>query len=103
MMKSLWGALTALLLLWSYPSVAAETHYELQVDGLVCPFCEHSIEKNLGKIEGVKMVKANLKEGTVVMLVADGHTVSEQRIRQAITDAGFTLTSIESHTPGKPE
>ncbi len=100
-MKSLLGALTALLLLWSYPSVAAEAHYELQVDGLVCPFCEHSIEKNLGKIEGVNMVKANLKEGTVAILVADGHSLSEERIRQAITDAGFTLKSIKPHTLGK--
>ena len=91
----------ALLLIWCSPGFSAETHYQLQVDGLVCPFCEYNVEKSLGKIEGVKMVEANLKEGTVVILVADGQTVSEERIRQAITDAGFTLQSIEAHTPGK--
>ena len=101
MMKSLLGALTAVLLIWSSHPFAAEAHYQLQVDGLVCPFCEYNVEKNVGKIEGVKKVKANLKEGSVAILVADGHTLSEERVRQAITDAGFTLKSIKPHTPGK--
>ena len=102
MMKSLLALSTAVLLIWSAHAFAAETHYQLQVDGLVCPFCEYNVEKNLGKIEGVKQVKVNLKEGSVAILVADGHTLAEERVRQAITDAGFTLKSIKSHGPDKP-
>ncbi len=88
---------TLVILLWSNFSFAAETHYQLQVNGLVCPFCEFNVEKKLSKIDGVLKVKANLKEGLVSVLVADGETLPEDIVRQAITEAGFTLKSIEVH------
>ena len=75
----------------------AETHYQLQVDGLVCPFCEYNVQKKLGKLDGVLKVTANLKDGVVNVCVADGKTLSEKKARQELTDAGFTLKSIESH------
>jgi len=84
-------------LAFSTVSAAAETHYQLQVDGLACPFCEYNIEKKVGKLDGVLKVKANLKEGVVNVLVADGKTLSEKKVKQEITDAGFTLRSINSH------
>ena len=84
-------------LTFSTPSTAAETHYQLQVDGLACPFCEYNIEKKVGKLDGVLKVKANLKEGVVNVLVADGKTLPEKKVKQEITDAGFTLKSIKSH------
>ena len=94
-------ATTLVILFWSNFSFAADTHYQLQVNGLVCPFCEFNVEKKLGKIDGVLKVKANLKEGLVNVLVADGKTLPEDIVRQEITDAGFTLKSIEVHEPGK--
>ncbi len=93
---------TALMFfLWSSTVFAADKHYQLQVDGLVCPFCEFNVEKKLSQIDGVLKVKANLKEGVVYMLVADGKTLPEALVRQAITDAGFTLKSIDVHDKGK--
>ena len=88
------------LFLWSNAGFAAQTHYLLHVDGLVCPFCEYNVEKKLSKIDGVVEVKANLNEGTVSVLVADGATLAENVVRQTITDAGFTLKSIEIYQPG---
>ena len=90
-----------IILFWSNFSFAAETHYQLQVNGLVCPFCEFNVEKKLSKIDGVLKVKANLKEGLVSVLVTEGKTLPEDILRQAITDAGFTLKSIDVHEPGK--
>lgn len=87
------------LLLYSGVSSAADKHYQLQVNGLVCPFCEYNIQKKLSKIDGVLSVKANLKDGQVNVLVADGKTLPEDTVRQAITDAGFTLQDIEVHEP----
>lgn len=76
---------------------AAESQYVLQVDGLACPFCQYNIEKNVSKIDGILGVKANLKDGVVTIDVADGAVLPEAEIRKAITDAGFTLKSIEKH------
>ncbi len=95
--------ITAVILLFSQSIFAADKHYQLKVNGLVCPFCEYNIEKKLGKLDGVLKVKANLKEGIVNVLVADGKTLPEDNVRQEITDAGFTLKGIDEHEPGKKE
>ena len=93
------STMVILFTLFTGASFADDTHYLLQVDGLVCPFCVYNIEKKVGKLDGVKKVQTNLKEGLVSVLVADGKTLSEDLVRRTITDAGFTLKSIESHKP----
>ncbi len=92
-------AMALLSMLGSAVVFADDTRYQLQVDGLVCPFCAYNIEKNVGKLDGVKDVKANLKEGLVSVLVADGKMLDEEVVDQTITDAGFTLVAIEPQEP----
>ena len=84
------------LFLWASGSFAAETHYQLQVDGLVCPFCEYNVQKKLSKLDGVLEVKVNLKEGQVIVLVAVGKTLIESQARTELLDAGFTLQSVKT-------
>ncbi|HFB67060.1 MAG TPA: copper chaperone [Aeromonadales bacterium] len=93
--------ITAVIIFFSQSVFSAEKHYQLKVNGLVCPFCEYNIEKKLSKLDGVLKVKANLKEGLVNILVAEGKTLPEDAVRQQITDAGFTLKGIDEHEPGK--
>ncbi len=78
-------------------SFADDTQYLFRVDGPACPFRADNIEKNVGKLDSVKDVKANLEEGLVRVIVADGKRLREEIVRQTITDAGLILTSIESH------
>jgi len=96
-MKILSFSLFFLFLLPSPFASAAETHYRLHVDGLVCPFCAYNIEKKLGKLDGVEKVIADLKNGLVYVQVADGKKLPEKIARKEIIDAGFTLRSIDSH------
>jgi len=80
------------------PLVAsAKTYYQLQIDGLVCPFCEYNIQKKLSKLDGVIKVEVNLKQGQVTVLMEDGKILSEDQARKEITDAGFTLKSLTQH------
>ena len=102
-MKKLF-AIALLTMLWSGVSFADDTHYQLQVNGLVCPFCAFNIEKNVGKLDGVKEVKANLEKGLVSVLVADGKTLSEEVVRETMPvvleiTKSFTLVAIEAHEP----
>jgi len=76
-------------------SVELDNHYQLKVDGLVCPFCEYNVQKKLGKLDGVLSVKANLKEGVVNVVMQQGKTLSEKQAKQELQDAGFTLKAIE--------
>lgn len=92
----------ALMLLWASP-VLAETHYHVQVDGISCPFCLYGIEKRLGKLEGVTEVASEIKEGRFFIKMAEGKTLSEQAVAEAVRSAGFTLRSFEEVRLGESQ
>lgn len=66
----------------------------VRVDGASCPFCAFGLEKKLGQIEGVAGVTMDLKGGTATVTFKKGSTVSEQALRQAVEEAGFTPREI---------
>lgn len=85
---------TAATLQWSSFSFAAGTRYDLRVDGLACPFCAYGIEKKFIKTEGVESVDIDLKKGLVVVKTAEGKTFTEDKLKEIINDAGFTMRSM---------
>jgi copper chaperone CopZ len=68
-------------------------HVELKVNGMACPFCAYGIEKKLRGLPGARNVKVELESGRATFEAPAG-AVTEQQIRQAIKDAGFTPGSI---------
>ncbi|KMP11145.1 hypothetical protein UZ36_05420 [Candidatus Nitromaritima sp. SCGC AAA799-C22] len=67
----------------------------VQVDGLSCPFCSYGLEKKLKKLNGVEQVEIHMRQGKAEMKVKPGITISDEAIKQAVDDAGFTLGIIE--------
>ena len=67
----------------------------VQVDGLSCPFCSYGLEKKLKKLNGVEKVKIHLRQGKAEMKVKPRVTISDESIKQAVEDAGFTPGPIE--------
>ncbi len=86
--------MTLMLLLLLPMANAASPVYSLKVDGLACPFCAYGIEKKLSAIDGVEKIDVDIKEGQVIVTMADGASLSEERARQAVTEAGFTLRAF---------
>ena len=66
----------------------------VRVDGASCPFCAFGLEKRLGHIEGVADVKIEMKAGKAIVTLKKGAKVSEQALRQAVDEAGFTAREI---------
>ncbi|MDA2911332.1 heavy-metal-associated domain-containing protein [Nitrospiraceae bacterium AH_259_D15_M11_P09] len=66
----------------------------VRVDGASCPFCAFGLEKRLGHLEGVADVRLEMKAGKVIITLQKGATVSEQALRQAVEEAGFTPREI---------
>ncbi len=64
---------------------------EIKIDGMHCEHCAASVEKALSSLEGVKKVKVKLQKGIAKL---DGE-VSDEAIRSAVAEAGFTVTEIE--------
>jgi periplasmic mercuric ion binding protein len=67
---------------------------EVQVNGMACPFCAYGIEKKLRAIPGARDVKVDLDAGRATF-EAPSEAVTEQQVKQAIKDAGFSPGKIE--------
>lgn len=91
--------LIAIALLWSGLVIAQDAQYRLAVNGLACPFCAYGIEKKLESLDGVDTVDIQLNEGVVVVTMEQGATLSEDRAREAVSEAGFTLNGFEAVGP----
>ncbi len=79
------------VLLVPVAAFAAQTQYQLQVDGLACPFCAYGIEKELKRTDGVERIDIDINAGTVTVTMADGATMTEAQAARIVADAGFTL------------
>lgn len=90
----------SLTLLWSSASFAGGVRYQLEVDGLACPFCAYGIEKKLSQLSGVKQVETDVANGRVDVDMADGQPLKEDQARQAVKDAGFSLRSFKTQAEG---
>jgi len=66
-----------------------------KVDGLSCPFCAYGIEKKIKKIEGVKDIRVDIKNGTVTVIYKDRKFFTKHRLNKAVRDAGFTPGAIK--------
>jgi len=78
---------------------AAPPTYQLQVDGLSCPFCAYGLEKKLGAVPGVQGLETHIKNGTVIVIMRDGVTFDEAAARKAVKEAGFSLRKFEQRQP----
>jgi len=84
-----------------FPVLAQETNSHdsaqqiiVRVDGASCPFCAFGLEKRLGHLEGVAQVRIEMKDGKAIVILKKGAKVSEQALRQAVNEAGFTPREI---------
>ena len=60
----------------------------VEVDGLACPFCAYGLEKKLKKLDGVEAIYVDMDKGK------KDAALSEDKIRKAVSDAGFTVRDI---------
>ncbi len=65
-------AVFAVSLLLPVAASAAQTQYQLRVDGLACPFCAYGIEKELKRTNGVESLEIDINAGIVTVTVAEG-------------------------------
>lgn len=67
------------------------------IDGLVCPFCAYGANKNFKRLEEVEAVYISIDNGIADLKLKEGHTLSEEKIKKTIDDAGFEVRSVEYH------
>ena len=85
-----------LFLLVCLASASAEaTTIEMNVNGLVCAFCAQGIEKQLRKFPATADVVVSLEQKLVAVSLKDGQDIPDAELRRALTNAGYTVKSIE--------
>jgi copper chaperone CopZ len=63
---------------------------EVSIGGMTCTGCEQTIQNNLGKIEGIKSVKASFTTGNAVVEYFPGK-VDTIKMKEAVTGSGYTV------------
>ena len=96
-----WGiALLALLLAVPAASQAEILGAELQVDGLVCPFCAFGIEKKLLAVDGVQEVDVLLDDGRVRLTFHSSNMATVGALEEAVEKSGFELFGVKLKVQG---
>jgi Cu+-exporting ATPase len=98
----------ALTLLLGAPSVLAQAPAKdgpkqavVTVKGMQCPFCAYGIRKHLAKLPGVERVEVELAKNQAIVTFKPGAEATEEQIRKAVRDAGFTAGQIAWRAAGK--
>lgn len=78
------------------PDTLGPGRYALGVLGMSCPKCISNVDLQFARIDGVSNVRVDMKNGVVAIDVGDRRAVSKSALFAAVSDAGFTLTSIRA-------
>lgn len=91
MKKLLWIALFTSVsqTAWAVTTIKAE------VNGMVCAFCAKGIEKKLNALPQKQAAYVDLQSRIVALQLKDGQEVSDERFKQIIQDAGYSVGKLE--------
>jgi copper chaperone CopZ len=76
----------------------AATALKLSVNGMVCAFCAQGIEARLKKMPETADLYINLKQKVVAVEAKPGQTLSVDKIRAEVVEAGYEITQAEPMT-----
>lgn len=63
----------------------------IEINGMTCGHCIMSVKKELNKIEGVSINSVRIGSAEIVI---DEAKVSENKLREAVQEAGYSIVSI---------
>ncbi len=80
---------------------ADETVLEIDINGMTCPFCVYSLEKELGKLSEVKQVLISLKSSKARLILKEGAHIDSDTLREVVLTAGFTPGEVRDVSEAK--
>ena len=64
--------------------------FEIQVDGLGCPFCAYGLEKKFKEFKGIKQVKIEIETGNFTFAYPTEKKLSLEDVEHQVEKAGYT-------------
>jgi copper chaperone CopZ len=71
-------------------SQATASVIEVSIGGMTCTGCEQTIQRNLGKLDGVKSVKASFTAGSAVVEYFP-ERVDTLKMKESVTGSGYSV------------
>ena len=95
-MKAKIVLITTFLILTTFlPALAQAKDVTIYVKGMVCGFCAQGIEKKFKALREIKSVHVSLEEKQVHLNVDDSMELSDTKINELISQAGYNIEKIE--------
>ena len=79
---------------------ADETVLEIDINGMTCPFCVYSLEKELGKLSEVEKVLISLKLNKARLTLKEGAHIDADTLREVVLTTGFTPGEVREVSEG---
>ncbi len=80
---------------------ADETVLEIDINGMTCPFCVYSLEKELGKLSEVDEVLISLKFNKARLTLKEGAHIDADTLQEVVLRAGYTPGEVRDISEGK--
>ena len=77
------------------PAFADHKHATVHVKGMVCAFCAQGLTKKFSNQTGVSKIDVKLENKIVNLSLKHGEEISNDKIKELITDAGFNVEKID--------
>ncbi len=75
------------------PGTGTASTIEVNIEGMTCTGCEQTIQRNVGKLEGIKSVRATFTDGRAVIEYFPDKTDTAE-IKESITGSGYPVKRI---------
>lgn len=79
---------------------ADETVLEIDINGMTCPFCVYSLERELGRLSEVKQILISLRSSKARLTLKEGAHIDADTLREVVLEAGFTPGEVRDVSEG---
>jgi len=90
------AAAIAIAVIVAAPQAFAANTLKAKVNGMVCAFCAQGIEANLRELPATQDVYVDLPQKVVAVEIKDGATLTPEKLRAVVKDAGYDVVSVEA-------
>lgn len=67
-----------------------------QVSGMSCDHCENAIRAELDELTDISVVEVSSDTGLLTVAFAEGSTVTDEKIIEAVDEAGYEAKILDS-------
>lgn len=66
----------------------------IEINGMMCQHCEMHVKKALEALDGVESASASHEQKKAIIILKDGASVNEGKVKAAIEEAGYEFVKM---------